>query len=300
MEISADSFSYIVDNLYDGLYVVDNDRTIIYWNKAAERISGFKAEEVVGRKCSDNILTHVDSEGVSMCLGNCPLAKGILDGEQREAEVYMHHKDGHRKPVACRFGVMHDENGKIIGGVELFTDITGREARELKLKELEKMAMLDRLTELPNRNFVEKAIDKRFEELRRHKIPFGVLFMDIDHFKKFNDTYGHDVGDLVLKFVAKTMTGSTRSSDVFGRWGGEEFIGVLFNVTRGSLRTLSNRVRFLIQDSYIMNGDQKLNVTISIGATLAQVNDTQESLLKRADQLLYQSKTDGRNRVTIG
>ena len=61
MDISADSFSYIVDNLYDGLYVVDNDRTITYWNKAAERISGFSAEEVVGRKCSDNILTHVDA-----------------------------------------------------------------------------------------------------------------------------------------------------------------------------------------------------------------------------------------------
>ena len=300
MEISTDSFSYIVDNLYDGLYVVDNDRTITYWNKAAERISGFSAEEVVGRKCSDNILTHVDAEGESLCLGNCPLAKGIQDGAPREAEVYMHHKDGHRVPVSCRFGVMRGADGKIMGGVELFTDITGREAREIKIKELEKMAMLDRLTQLPNRNFIDKQIERRFEELRLHRIPFGVLFMDIDHFKKFNDTYGHDVGDLVLKFVAKTMTGSTRASDVFGRWGGEEFIGILLNLTRGDLQTLSNRVRFLIQDSYIIHGDQKLNVTISIGATLAKADDTTDILLKRADELLYQSKSDGRNRVTVG
>lgn len=300
MEISSDSFSYVVDNLYDGLYVVDNDRIITYWNKAAERISGFSAEEVVGKKCSDNILTHVDAKGESLCLGNCLLAKGIQDGAPREAEIYMHHKDGHRVPVACRFGVMRDEDGKIIGGVELFTDITGREARELRIKELEKMAMLDRLTQLPNRNFIEKEIERRFEDLRLHSIPFGVLFMDIDHFKKFNDTYGHDVGDLVLKFVARTMTGSTRASDVFGRWGGEEFIGILLNITRDDLEILGNRVRFLIEDSYIIYEDERLNVTISLGATLGRTDDTIDSVLKRADELLYQSKSDGRNRVTTG
>lgn len=219
MEFSRNSFSVIVDNLYDGLYVVDRNRIITYWNKAAERISGFSADEVLGKSCSENILTHVDAEGNSLCMGMCPLAKGIADGKQREVELYMHHKDGHRIPVSCRFGVLTDEEGNITGAVELFADISSQKVRESRIQELEKIAMLDRLTQLPNRDYLEREIERRFEERKLYKSPFGVLFIDIDHFKKFNDTFGHDVGDNVLKFVANTLVSSTRTFDVFGRWG---------------------------------------------------------------------------------
>ena len=82
------SYSRIIDNLYDGLYFVDRDRIIQYWNKAAERISGYTAAEVVGTSCSDNILTHVDSDGNNLCRGTCPLAMTIVDGEACEAEVF--------------------------------------------------------------------------------------------------------------------------------------------------------------------------------------------------------------------
>ena len=156
MEFSRNSFSVIVDNLYDGLYVVDRNRIITYWNKAAERISGFSADEVLGKSCSENILTHVDAEGNSLCMGMCPLAKGIADGKQREVELYMHHKDGHRIPVSCRFGVLTDEEGNITGAVELFADISSQKVRESRIQELEKIAMLDRLTQLPNRDYLEK------------------------------------------------------------------------------------------------------------------------------------------------
>ncbi|MGO8878466.1 MAG: diguanylate cyclase [Desulfomonilaceae bacterium] len=300
MDISRTAFSDIVDNLYDGLYVVDRDRIITYWNKAAERISGFSAQEVVGRSCSENVLTHVDAEGNSLCLEKCPLAEGIADGKRREAEIYMHHKDGHRVPVSCRLSALSDDEGNVIGGVELFTDISNQKVRESRIKELEKIAMLDKLTQLPNRNYLDKEIEHRFEEKKLYKLSFGVLFMDIDHFKKFNDTYGHDVGDTVLKFVANTLVGSTRTNDVFGRWGGEEFIGILRNINHQDLESLGNRVRLLVENSYIVHGNEKLHVTISVGATLGRDDDTIETLLKRADTLLYKSKSAGRNRLTIG
>jgi diguanylate cyclase (GGDEF)-like protein/PAS domain S-box-containing protein len=300
MNIGLNSFSDIVDNLHDGLYVVDRDRVITYWNKAAERISGFSVQEVVGKSCSENILTHIDAEGNNLCLEKCPLAGSIADGQRREAEVYMHHKDGRRIPVSCRFGVLKDEKGNVIGGVELFTDISNQKFRELRIKELEKIAMLDKLTQLPNRNYLDKEIERSLEEKKLYKLPFGVLFIDIDHFKKFNDTYGHDVGDMVLKFVANTLVTSTRTSDVFGRWGGEEFIGILRNINHQDLEVLGNRVRVLIENSYIIHGNEKLNVTISVGATLGRDDDTIESLLKRADTALYKSKSTGRNCLTIG
>ncbi len=286
--------------LYDGLYFVDQNRIIRYWNKAAERISGFTAAEVVGKSCSDNILTHVDSDGNNLCRGTCPLAKTIADGEVREAEVFLHHKNGHRIPVSVRVSTLRDAKGKVIGGVELFTDISSFKSIELRMKEFEEMAFLDSLTRLANRNYIEKELLTRFEEQKRFGVPFGILFMDIDHFKRFNDTYGHDVGDRVLRFVADTFTNNARPFDLFGRWGGEEFIGILRNVTCHQLEQLGNRLRVLIESSYIMLEKEELHVSISIGATLMHDNESVDALLKRADTLLYESKRAGRNCLTMG
>jgi len=219
MILDQDSYSRILDNLYDGLYFVDRDRVIRYWNKAAERISGYTAAEVVGRSCSDNLLTHVDNNGHSLCLGMCPLAMTMADGEAREAEVFLHHKGGHRVPVSVRISTLTDTDGKVIGGVELFSDMSSFKSIENRIKELEEMALLDTLTRLANRNCIEKEILMRLEEKKRFGLPFGLLFMDIDHFKRFNDTYGHDVGDRVLRFVADTLVKNSRPFDMIGRWG---------------------------------------------------------------------------------
>ncbi len=300
MKLEKLSFEKIVEDLHDGLYFVNKDRVITYWNKAAEHISGFSADEVIGKSCSDNVLTHVDNDGNYLCSGMCPLAATISDGKPREANVYMHHRDGHRIPVSVRVSTLTDDKGSITGGIELFTDISNQAANELRVKELEKLALLDNLTQLPNRNYIEKEFHSRFEELKRYKIPFGVLFIDIDHFKQFNDIYGHDTGDDVLKFVAKTFTTNSRPFDVYGRWGGEEFIGIIRNINYHDFKIIGNRVRYLVENSYIIHKNIKLNVTISIGATLVQESDTMESLIKRADELLYKSKANGRNCLTIG
>ena len=300
MNFDKNYFDRILDNLRDGLYLVDPDRTITYWNKAAEAISGFTAAEVIGRSCSDNILNHVDTEGNLLCLGMCPLAECIADGQPREADVYLHHKDGHRIPISVRASVLTDAEGKVIGGIELFTDISNRSANELRIKELESLALLDSLTQLANRNYIEKEIHNRFDEKKRFNVPFGILFIDIDHFKNVNDTYGHETGDNVLKFVAKTFTSNSRPFDLYGRWGGEEFIGIIRHIDYRELEQMGNRLRSLIQNSFFMRDDKKIHVTISIGATLVRDDDSIDSLINRADMFLYESKSAGRNRLTIG
>jgi diguanylate cyclase (GGDEF)-like protein/PAS domain S-box-containing protein len=300
MMLDRDSYDRIVDNLYDGLYLVNRDRIIQYWNKAAERISGYTAAEVVGKSCSDNILTHVDGNGNNLCKGMCPLAMTIADGTAREAEVFLHHKDGHRIPVSVRVSILTDADGNVIGGAELFTDISNLKSIEFRIKELEEMALLDNLTRLANRNYIEKELLVRFEEEKRFGVPFGILFIDIDHFKRFNDTYGHDAGDRVLRSVANTLTKNARPFDVMGRWGGEEFIGILRNVNQQQLEHLGNRLRVLVESSYIPMENDMLHVSISVGATLMRENDSVDTLLKRADTLLYESKRAGRNRLTIG
>ncbi len=300
MNLDANAYNRILDDLHEGLYIVDRKRVIQYWNKAAEMISGFTAGEVVGKSCADNILTHVDDKGRSLCMGGCPLSFTMTDGKVRESEIFLHHKDGHRVPVHVRASPLIGPNGAVIGGAELFTDVSNAAAIELRIKELEGLALLDNLTQLANRRYIEKELMARFAEHERVEISFGVLFMDIDHFKKFNDTYGHDVGDQVLKFVADTLSRNSRPFDLVGRWGGEEFLGIIRNVTPEKLEFLGNRLRVLVEKSYLVVGAEKLSVTLSLGGTLMRGDDTSDTLIKRADTLLYESKRQGRNRLTLG
>ena len=297
MTADNDFYKSLLDNLYDGVYFVDRDRKITYWNRGAENITGYKSSEVVGKRCSENILMHVDGECNALCKRQCPLAETIANGRRCEEEMYLHHKDGHRVPVLTRIAPITDSNGQVVGAIEVFSDNTKRITALHRIEELEKMALLDPLTELGNRRYAEINLHTRFDELHKHGFPFGVLFVDIDHFKKINDMYGHDVGDKVLKMVAKTLLNGIRSVDTVSRWGGEEFFAIIANIDEDRLSSIANKLRVLVEQSSITTGPNTIQVTVSIGATLAQPDDTEDTLLKRADKLMYRCKTSGRNRV---
>lgn len=292
-------FPAILENLNDGLYLVDRDRRITFWNKAAERITGFKREEVVGRCCADKILIHVDAAGCDLCTGGCPLAATIEDETARETAIFLHHKEGHRIPVSVRVTPLKDTEGKIIGGCEVFSDNRSQADLHLKLAELEKLALLDPLTGLVNRRYLLSELAAQFAMWERSRISFGILFFDIDHFKDFNDGHGHHVGDAVLQTVAKTLAGSVRSFDTIGRWGGEEFIGIFPNTTEELLSEIADRLCMLVRKSRIETEKGPTSITVSVGGTTPGKTDTPDTLLKRADTMMYRSKRSGRNRVTI-
>jgi len=289
----------ILDNLYDPLYVVDRDRIIIYWNKSAENLTGFKTEEVVGKSCRDNILVHVDAQGQPACDFHCPLMASIFNGREHVADINLLHKDGHRIPVQVRAIPIHDDTLNIVGAVEIFNDNSVRIAEQLKIDELQKMALLDPLTETGNRRYAEINLQARFDEMKRYDWRFGILFIDIDRFKDVNDTYGHEIGDKVLKMITKTIALSLRSFDFLGRWGGEEFIAIIPNVSDQQLHAIAHRSRALVEQSHLNIDAATVKVTISIGGTLVQPQDTVDSLVQRADRLMYESKKAGRNQVTI-
>lgn len=293
-------YKNMLENLYEGVYFVDTERKITFWNKGAERITGFSAEEVTNKFCYNNILNHIDEEGVELCRNGCPLQRTVEDGMTRETKVYLHHKGGHRVPVVVRAIPIKDEEGRIIGAVEAFSDNSKEDGFSKKIEELETLALRDQLTGLPNRRYTDSFITSKVNEFFSLGIPFGICFIDIDKFKNFNDAYGHDVGDEVLKMVAKTYGHVVRSNDLIGRWGGEEFIGVFSGVDAESLSSVCEKLRTLIEKSSINNRGETLKVTISIGATLFKLEDSAETAIKRADELLYQSKENGRNRVTLG
>jgi len=166
------------------------------------------------------------------------------------------------------------------------------------MKQLEEMALLDPLTRLANRQHIEANLQRRLEEYTRYGWTFGVLFIDIDHFKKINDSYGHDIGDKVLKLVSLTLQNSLRPFDFLGRWGGEEFVALVVNVNEKQLVHIAERARRLLEQSQILLKQDPIKVTVSMGATMAIRGDTLEDLIKRADRLMYRSKSAGRNRVS--
>ncbi len=292
-------YNSLLNTLYDGVYFVDKDRRITYWNKGAEEITGYSASEVVGKKCSEGILMHTDQEGDILCNSCCPLNETICKNNGQEREMFLQHKQGHRVPVKVRVTSVLDEHGAVVGGLEVFSVSAYGSAAVERVAELEKMAFVDPLTGLPNRRFSEIALNARLEELQRYDWGFGVIFIDIDHFKIVNDQYGHDIGDEVLKMAAKTLQNTVRSFDVVSRWGGEEYVAIIVHVSSEELVATANRCRALVERSRLP-GAQPVSVTISAGATLAKGDDTVHSLIKRADELMYKSKIAGRNCVSVG
>jgi len=296
----AEFYKRLFDQLHDGVYFVDRKRRITYWNAAAERVTGFARDEVVGSYCFDNILRHVDRAGTELCLHGCPLHSTIGDGRAREADVFLHHKNGHRVAVHVRVTPMQDEAGNVIGAGEIFSEKGARTDVERRLSELRRQLLVDQLTQLANRQYAERTIRTHLFEMRNGGPTFGVLFMDVDHFKSFNDNYGHEVGDRALKTVANTLVGCVRPTDVVARWGGEEFVGVFDEVDGAALETVCQKLLVVVRNSDVLAADMRLRVTISIGATLARPDEDSELLVRRADELMYRSKSGGRNRATIG
>lgn len=293
-------FKTLLDNLAEGVYFVDTERQILYWNHGAEMITGYSAGEVVGKSCADNILVHVDGEGKELCEEGCPLADVMEDGDSRKALVYLRHKGGHRMPVNVSVSSVADDDGNTVGGIETFSDASPIVALLDEVERLRELSLICPLTKIGNRRYTEQVLDQKLEEMRRNGISTAIAFIDLDRFKGVNDEYGHAVGDSVLKTVAKTLMGTMRPYDFLGRWGGEEFVAVLPHVTKENLVSVANRLRLLVEQSGIDLDDRTLRVTISVGAYLCKDEDTAEAAVENADRLMYVSKANGRNCVTLG
>jgi len=289
----------IVDNLADGVYFVDPGREITYWNHGAERITGYASGAVIGHRCFENILDHVDAEGNSLCHSVCPLAATIRDGQPREVSVWLRHAEGYRKPIRVRTSPVRDGDGAIIGAVEIFSDDSAVLRAVEDADRARRDALTDDLTGMPNRRLFDAALAGRIENLARYGWRFGLLIVDIDYFKAINDKHGHHFGDAVLAGVAATLHGAVRAGDVVARWGGEEFAVLVESSDEAGLVETADRLRALVAQSEVRAEGLTAKVHVSVGGALAVPEDTAKSLFVRADAALYGAKHAGRNRIEI-
>ena len=287
----------IINNLQDGVYFVDNNRVIQFWNKAAEEISGYTAEDIVGKACPETMLNHIDEEGRPLCIVGCPLYSTLVDGIQRKSRVLLRHKQGHRIPILVNIFPL-EQNGKVIGAIEIFTRNSPKIYEDDMVEQLSGIAMHDTLTQLPNRRYLESFLEYKFNEYKRFDRSFAVLFADIDNFGRFNNEYGHEVGDAVLVNIAASLLRSIRHSDLAGRWGGEEFLGIYTIEKPEEVFHVGERFRQLVGNTEVIHNGLRLKVSVSVGVTMVRPQDSPQSLVERGDHLMYSSKKNGKDRVS--
>lgn len=292
-------YKEILSAVSDGVYIVDMRRKILFWNKAAERITGYSAEEILGEHCAETGLHHIDMHGEPLCELGCPLIAATETGKVQRERVFVRHKEGYRVPIETQvFPVYRD--GVDVGAVEIFRPVSGRVYDDHLIEQLSDAATRDPLTGLPNRRYLRDYLQYKLYASRQFGKKFAVLFGDVDDFHQFNNTYGHDAGDRVLKNIARTFEENLRAGDSVARWGGEEFVGVFAIRAPEDVRALGQKICQLVRNTEIAHGTRLLHATMSIGATMMRPEETVESMIARADALMYESKKQGKNRATAG
>ncbi|KUK03320.1 MAG: Diguanylate cyclase with PAS/PAC sensor [Thermotoga sp. 50_1627] len=272
----------VLENVSDGAYCIDPERKILYWNERSEQITGYHEKEVLGTRCWDNILKHVDDRGTELCLNRCPLVKAMGERNVQKAEVFLHHRDGYRLPVVVVGIPVVNEAGEVVGAIELFRERTERSFLESEVRELRKLAFVDELTGVLNRRGLEYYLKMKLNEVDRFKRIIAVLFIDVDKFKQINDHYGHDVGDKVLRFVAMTLKKNVRASDLVAGVGGDEFVAVLELKEDQEVVEVAERLRTLISESFIVENGEIIRVTASVGGVVVKEHRDMNEILKLA------------------
>jgi len=290
----------ILDSLSIGVYYVDTDLKILRMNKATQDITGYDIADLYGRSCEGNLLCRIEKTSEPLCAKNCPLKATIKDGVHREALAFIRNKAGDRIPVKAETKPVI-LNECIVGAVAVLnrSDVADKTKDDL-VDVLTKTALTDPLTGVYNRSCFEGEVNVIMSKMLLNKNKYGIFFMDIDNFSHINNNYGHETGDRVLIEMTRAITSSVRKADMFCRWGGEEFVGIFQVRSFDGLGTFGDKVIEAIRSVKINHEGENIGITASIGITGVRPEDTLDSVVKRADELMYNSKKTGKNKYTIG
>ncbi|MGO1247563.1 MAG: sensor domain-containing diguanylate cyclase [Oceanisphaera sp.] len=284
----------VLSDLYDnapcGYHSLDAKGDFIRINQTELEWLGYSREEVLGQP----FISFLTPESQMRFQ---EFFDALKTKEQIESVVLeMQCKDGATFYVSSSATALNDQSGHFAVARTSVFDITDRIELE---KKLETLANIDALTNISNRRHFYERASLEFKRAVRYQHPLAILMFDIDYFKRVNDTYGHDGGDVVLKRLASTVDHSLRDLDVFARFGGEEFIALLPELSPEQAALVAERVRQEIADLQIeLPSGETMSVTISIGVAMLDACDQGlDALIKKADLALYQAKEQGRNRV---
>ena len=293
LEISTSRFRSVVDAAYDAIVTIDQEHNITQFNRAAEYLFGYSQSEMIGQPL-ERLIPERFRERHSKYVYQ--FARSPVNSREmnERGRIFGLHRDGTLVPVEIAISKIN------VNGLLEFTAVIRDIADRVRLMDLlQKEAETDELTGLPNRRtFFETAAN-----LFRSSEKVSLFMLDIDRFKKVNDTYGHDAGDEVLRALADAGKMDSRERDIFARIGGEEFVALLPDTDLEEAHALAEKLRTTLEHQDFVHSWRvpPIFFTVSIGVvTRAPGEDDVGEVLKRADQALYKAKEGGRNRVVCG
>jgi len=304
MDLVPVARSRLIENMSDGVLVLDAQGRIVDINPAMNNFLDEEPAFFIGKNVSDII--SIWNENM----------EHLLNGMETRTELRLPNKPS--RYLDLRVTPLHDDEQNLSGRLIIFRDVTDRKEVEKDLRhamdrmqtqlieigllqsQLREQAIRDALTNLFNRRYLEETLERELARAAREVYPLCIVMMDIDHFKNVNDTYGHEAGDLVLKTLAETVIRQSRQGDFVCRFGGEEFVLVMPNITIEVAKERVNSLHKSISSLYIPFGRYNLNITMSMGISwYPRHGETKEDLLRGSDRALYIAKNSGRNRVCV-
>ena len=292
-------------------FVLDAQGKVLIWNKACERLTGIDAAEVVGttehwrgfydspRPCLSDLIVQNRSAEMDTLYAAHEDTSNFRLGLHAENWCVMP-RLGTERYLYIDAGPIFDTGGKLLAVVETLRDMTIQKKAQL---ELERLAVHDGLTGVVNRRGFDNALNIAWSSAARNHLPVSLLMVDVDHFKRFNDTYGHQAGDECLKAIAKILQkAAQRPADIVARYGGEEFAVILPSIDSHGAGKVASRIVDLVSGLMIPHvGGEGGLVTVSVGAAavIPDPDSTPEGLIQLADGYLYEAKHAWRNRMVL-
>ena len=294
LELEYKKQAKVLENIHDSVISTDTDGIIRSWNQGSSKLFGYTAEEMIGKKIQ--ILYSQNNENsIESLFSHINTAKGKID-----EEVLMITKDNQEIICDMSLSVLRDNFGAIEGYIGYIQDITEQKHTQKLLEEQTKLlhyhAFHDLLTTLPNRTLFKERLSQAIVHSKRNGEKFALLFIDLDQFKKINDSLGHHIGDEVLIEVAKRLQKMIREEDTLSRLGGDEFTIILKNIkTPQNAAKIAQKINSILNEPVIV-GRHTLYISSSIGISIYP-DDTNlaDDLIKYADTAMYKAKDEGRN-----
>jgi diguanylate cyclase (GGDEF)-like protein/PAS domain S-box-containing protein len=289
----------VLENLPVGVYLVDRERRILFWNTGAERISGYMRHEVVGRLCYNDVLSHCNEANSALCDSECPLRSTMMEGKPRVKEAFLRHKAGYRIPVRIWVCPIQDARGTPIGAAELFEERTLVQSTSEQPAGFALSGCVDPGTQLPTNACMMIFLQAGLALLAEHNLPMGVLGIRIDELEHFRATYGQLAEDAMVHVLAQTLKNMLRPADILGHWQDNRFLAIIANCDAATFEAEAERLAKMARMSAIKWWGDQLSVTVSIGGSLAQAGESLESLLQRIEELMPAAEREGRGRVRL-
>ena len=293
--------------------VVNREHRVVHWNRAMERLTGVPAQEMVGtsnhwqpfypqpRPLLADLMVDLDWEGIKHYYGSMDLKPSPIVGGGLECEGFFEEVGGRDRYLYFLAAPILDEDGRVARVVESLVDLSDKRRLE---EELRRLSVTDNLTGLFNQRFFYATLSREVETARRYGVPLSLLLLDLDHFKQYNDTYGHLEGDRVLAACAQAVKDHIRATDLACRYGGEEFVVLLPRTDLDEAAKVAERIRAGVASlEFRPTGPDgrphPKRVTVSIGVAMYRNGHSTQELVRRADQAMYAAKRASRNRVAI-